>query len=349
MNVQPAKRRHPRWRAFGRVALGAFGLVVLFFLVVPFLLPFESLGTQTYREAAGADATFVSVDGVDVLTEFTPFTGADPIVPDSGVDDTQSAQNAPVFLLLHGFGASTFTWREVVDPLSELGDVVAYDRPAFGLTERPEEWGAENPYGYSFNAKIVNALIDRYAKDREVVLVGHSAGGQIAAAFAQQFPNRVQRLVLLDPAILTTGGLPSWLNWVLDGPQIDRLGPFFVQGIASSGLTLLNQSFVNPDLITDEVLDGYQRPLTIDGWEVALWEFTKSPRPTGVVDRLTDLTQPTLVITGESDTVVPVDNSKRVAQLLPNSTLVIIQDSAHLPHEEQPELCMQAIAQWMKS
>ncbi len=45
-----------------------------------------------------------------------------------------------VFILLHGFGASLFSWREIVEPLSQYGTVIAYDRPAFGLTERPMQW-----------------------------------------------------------------------------------------------------------------------------------------------------------------------------------------------------------------
>ena len=51
----------------------------------------------------------------------------------------------PTFILLHGFGASTFSWREVMAPLAEAGQVIAYDRPGFGLTERPLTWEGVNP------------------------------------------------------------------------------------------------------------------------------------------------------------------------------------------------------------
>lgn len=355
------KRPHSprtRLRTFRRVMTWALVSGVLAFLIVPLVLPFESSGTMTFREAAGADATFLEVDGVDVHVEFTPFVGnASPNTGDASADAPNSdqadqadqAEQAPVFVLLHGFGASTFSWREVVTPLSKLGDVVAYDRPAFGFTERPAQWVGDSPFGYRANVDILSAILDTYADGREVILVGHSAGGQIAAAFAEEYPERVQRLVLVDPAIYTTGGVPAGLRWMLDVPQVDRLGPFFVQGIASSGLELLARSYYNPTLITDQILEGYQAPLQIAGWEEALWEFTKAPRAERVIDGLAGLRQPTLLVSGEEDTIVPVADTEKLATVIPNSTLIIITQSAHLPHEEQPEVFVHSVTQWLKS
>jgi pimeloyl-ACP methyl ester carboxylesterase len=320
-----------RFRRFMTWALAAG---VAAFLVVPMLITFESSGTKTYREAAGADAQFVDVNGIDVHVEIEPYTG-------------ESSGEHPVIILLHGFGASTFSWRDVIEPLSRDGEVIAYDRPGFGFTERPTQWEGSNPYGVPGNVELLDALITKFAKGREVVLVAHSAGAQIAAEFAIQSPDAVQRLVLVDPAILTTGGSPAWLNWVYDVPQIDRLGPFAVQGIATSGLDLLSESYYNKTLITDEVLAGYQKPLQVIGWEQAFWEFNKAPRTNSVVENLENIEQPTLLITGENDTVVPVEDTEELAKLIPNSTLVFITQSAHLPQEEQPQVFVYAVNAWL--
>lgn len=354
-------------RRFRLIMTWALAAGVLAFLVVPLLLTFETSGTKTYREAAGVGATFLEVNGQDIHVEFTPYAGsaAEQSMPADGVGtgdvsadgvgadgvsaDGVSADREKLFVLLHGFGASTFSWREVITPLSMLGDVVAYDRPAFGFSERPDPRSGENQYGFQANIDILNAILDEYATDREVVLVGHSAGGQLAAAFAEEFPKRVQRLILVDPAIYTTGGVPAGLRWILDTPQIDRLGPFLVQGIASSGLELLYRSYYNPTLVTDEILAGYQAPLEITGWEEALWEFTKAPRPEDVVERLSTIAQPTLLISGEDDTVVPVADTEKLATVIPNSTFMIITQSAHLPHEEQPQVFVYTVTQWLKS
>ncbi len=308
---------------------------VLAFLIVPFLIPFQTSGTVTNREAAGPGAAFVAVSGLEVHVETADYTGDD-------VDP-------PLIVLLHGFGASTFSWREVLEPLSAAGDVIAYDRPGFGFTERPTEWVGENPYGIPGNLALLDALLTDLAPDREVIVVGHSAGGLIAAEYARLNPDTVDQLVLVAPAVYTTGGLPGWLAPIVGLPQIQRLGPILVQGIATSGEQLLEQSFVDQAVLTDEVREGYRLPLTIVGWEEGLWRFTTAPRDNGLVANLDGITQPTLLITGDADTVVPTADTERLATELPGAKLVIIPRSGHLPHEEAPELFVDAVVEWLGS
>lgn len=320
-------------KRFRRGALWALLSGVLAFLIVPFLVPVETSGVLTAREAAGPGAQFVEVGGLEVHVETADYAGdsADP----------------PVIVLLHGFGASTFSWREVIEPLTALGDVVAYDRPAFGFTERPTQWEGLDPYGVPGNLELLDAIVDRFADARPVILVGHSAGGLIAGEYARLHPDRVDALVLVAPAVLTTGGSPAWLAPVLAVPQIDRLGPLLVQGIASSGEQLLEQSFADPAALTDDVRAGYRAPLTVVGWEAALWRFTRAPRDNGLAAALDQLTVPTLLITGDSDTVVPTADTQRLGELLPNADVVVIEQSGHLPHEESPTAFIAAVSAWV--
>jgi pimeloyl-ACP methyl ester carboxylesterase len=248
---------------------------------------------------------------------------------------------------MHGFGASTFSWRDVLDPLSASGTVIAYDRPGFGFTERPTTWAGDNPYGFAGNFDIVDALIAEFGSAREIVLVGHSAGGQLAAEYVRLNPTKVQRLVLADPAILTTGGGPEWVTPLLSIPQIDALGPSLVAGIASSGDDLLRQSFYDQSQVTQAVYDGYHAPLQIRGWEKGFWEFTKAPRANDLAAHLSTLTLPTLLVTGSDDTVVPTSDTQKLATLLPDATLVIIPNTGHLPQEEDPRAFAAAINDWL--
>jgi pimeloyl-ACP methyl ester carboxylesterase len=318
-------------KKFLKVVAWIMGVLLAAFLVVPFLIPFESSGTQTYRDAAGADAEFVDANGLDVHVELQSYTG------DCGCD-------APLILLMHGFGASTYSWRDVIEPLGGYGEVVAYDRPAFGFTERPTEWTGTNPYGFAGNFEILDALINEFGQGRDVVLVGHSAGGQLAAEYARLNPSRVTALVLVDPAILTTGGASDGLDWLWGIPQIDRLGPILVGGIASSGMDLLRESYADQSMITDDVLAGYRAPLTITGWEEAFWNFSTAPRTNQLVDNLDDVSMPVLLITGDADTVVPTADTVALNSLFPDSELLIIDNSAHLPQEEKPADFMAGIA-----
>lgn len=298
---------------------------VLSFLTVPLLIPDSTSGTKTNLEAAGPAAQFTEVTGIAVHVEQRSYRG-----------EAGDAESAPLIVLLHGFGASTFSWREVLDPLAEYGEVLAYDRPGFGFTDRPTEWTGVDPYSFAGNFELLKGLLNAYSGERPVVLVGHSAGGQLAAEFARLNPEAVDALVLVDAAILTTGGAPDWLGWVWDVPQIDKLGPVLVGGIATSGEQILEESFVDQSLLTPEVRTGYRAPLEVAGWERGFWNFVSASRSNQLADNLDDLALPTLVMSGDADTIVPTSDAVRLAELLPNSRLEIVTDAGHLPHEERP-------------
>jgi pimeloyl-ACP methyl ester carboxylesterase len=324
-------------RKFRRVMTWALASGLAAFLIVPLAVPFESSGTLTNAQAAGANAEFAQAGEQKIHLVREPFSG-------------QSAANdqAPVIILMHGFGASTFSWRDVMKPLAVAGYVIAYDRPAFGFSDRPVTWTGENPYGFAGNMEILKSLINQYAKDREVILVGHSAGGLLAGEFARTNPQLVQKLVLVAPAVLSTGGA-SWLSYLKVIPQIDALGPVLVQEIASSGNALLEESYYDKAQLTAAVSEGYRAPLKIIGWEKAFWEFTNASRENKFLENISSLSQPTLLITGEFDTVVATADTKKLSGLIPNNKLVIIPNTAHLPQEENSKLFIQEVLSWLNN
>jgi pimeloyl-ACP methyl ester carboxylesterase len=317
-------------KAFRKFMWRALLAGLLSFLIVPFLIPFESSGTMTASQAE-PNAEFVEAAGLQVRVERAAYAG------DCGC-------KAPLIVLMHGFGASTFSWREVIQPLTEFGEVLAYDRPAFGLTDRPTEWSGENPYGFAGNFALLDDLVAQFGDGRRIVLVGHSAGGQLAAEYARQRPTLETSLVLVDAAIMTTGGDSGGLGWFLQLPQMQKLGPMLVAGIATSGDDLLEESYYNKAQLTQAVYDGYHKPLKIKGWEQAFYNFTIAPRENELKDNLSALSMPTLVITGEYDTVVPASDATLLQQQIAGSVFEVIADSAHLPQEEQPVAFMKVFA-----
>ena len=102
-----------------RIAVIVSGILVFILFIGPFLVPVPPLeDVVPPQELADPDSHFIDVDG-------------------TAVHYKQYGVGQPVMILLHGFGASVFSWREVGEPLAAYGTVLAYDRPAFGLTERP--------------------------------------------------------------------------------------------------------------------------------------------------------------------------------------------------------------------
>lgn len=314
-----------------KVILGVIALVVL---VGPFAVPVNTSGTLTNKEAAA-----LSWNGE---SEFVELAGHEVHLVTAG-----SQQSDRLIVLLHGFGASSLTWKEVLEPLSSIGFVVAYDRAAFGFTERPTTIGEVNPYSSLGQLQVIDELVSRYGQGKEVVILGHSAGGALALGYALDHPEKVQKLILEAPAVYGTGGAPSWLNWVFDIPQLDHLGPLAVSSIASSGLQILDSSYYNKDLVTDQVVANYTAPLDVIGWERAFWEFNKAPRSLNLVERLDQLSVDTLIITGDTDEIVATADSVRLNGELPDSTIEIIVESGHLPNEEKPLEFVEAVIRFL--
>jgi len=300
----------------------------------PFAVPVNSSGTLTYQEAAA-----ISWEG---RSEFVNLVDHQVHIITAGNPD-----NDRLIVLLHGFGASSLTWQQVLEPLGQAAYVVAFDRAAFGFTERPTSFGDLNPYSAAGQLKVIDGLVDLYGADKEVVILGHSAGGALALGYALDYPDKVDSLILEAPAVYGTGGSPSWLNWVFSIPQIDHLGPLAVASIASSGLDLLVESYTDPSMITAEVQASYTAPLKIDGWERAFWEFNKAPRSLNLVERLDDLRAPALIITGDDDRVVATADSIKLNGDLPGSELVIIEGAGHLPNEEKPQEFVDAVLRFL--
>ncbi len=316
-------------RCIGRGLLILAALVLLL-LVGPFLIPVPPLqGTSPPEQLADADSRFVHIAGLKVHHKMT-------------------GEGTPVIVLLHGFGASVFSWRDVMVPLAEFGTVIAFDRPAFGLTERPMPgaWQGDNPYSTEAAVHLTVGLLDELDAER-VILVGNSAGGTIAMLTALQYPERVQALILVSPAVYGGGGAPSWSRWLWRLPQVRRLGPLFVRSFVGRLERSLPTAWHDRTKITPEVLAGYKQPLQVDNWDRAFWEFLSADRSVDLEIQLDRIAVPTLVITGDDDTWVPTAESVRLAEELPNAELAVIPNCGHVAMDECPEQFMQAASAFL--
>ena len=292
----------------------------------PFLVPVPPLeGLKTVAELTDPDSQFVEVNGLTVHYK-------------------ELGQGSPTFILLHGFGASTFSWREVMQPLSQYGRVIAYDRPAFGLTERPMpgEWSGESPYSPEAQTKLVIGLMDALGVE-SAILVGNSAGGTISASVALTHPQRVQALVLVDAAIYAGGGAPAWSRPLLGTPQMRHVGPLIARQIQAQGRTFLETAWHDPSRITPEIFAGYEKSLQVENWDRALWELTAASHSSALENRLDELTLPVLVLAGDDDRIVPTEQSVRLADELPSAELVVLAGCGHLPQEECSQSFMDAL------
>lgn len=309
-----------------KVTLAILLALFLTALVGPLLIPINELeDTVSAQELADDRSQFIDLNGLNVHYQ-------------------EHGSGQPTFVLLHGFGGNLTSWHELIEPLADIGRVVAFDRPGFGLTERPlaDEWSS-NPYTPEAQIELTGALIDALELPRPV-LVGHSAGATVALQAALRYPEKIDALVLIAPAVYSGGGAPNWIRPLLQLPQANRLGPLLMRQFADEpGLNFLRASWHDESRIDDDVIARYQRSFRVHDWDKALWELTKASRTPALENQLAQLERPALILTGSEDALVPPEESRRLADELPNAQFAEVGSCGHIPHEECPERTLEAL------
>ena len=247
-------------------------------------------------------------------------------------------QGAPALLLLHGFGSSLQAWDDWSLKLEQKYRVIRLDLPGFGLT------GASpaNDYSEEKDLAILTRFADKLGLDKFSV-IGHSMGGKMAWSLAAAQPDRVRALVLMAP----------------DGfPETKDIGtkPYEVPAIMGLIKYVLPKylvrksiepAFVQADVLNDALVNRYFDMLRAPGVRGAILERSNQTIYTDPVPRLKAIKAPTLLIWGEQDQMIPSTNAQSYANVLSNSTTVLVPKLGHLLQEEQPEKGLAAVMQFL--
>ncbi len=312
-------------------------VAILALVIGPFLIPVTPPeGLSSPEQLAGPESQFVTI----------PYTGTDGIDIHYMADGSVSDEEAPTFVLLHGSLFNAYTWNEVMDFFGERGRVIAYDQIPYGLSEKlvAGEWIGENPYTSDAAVDQLFLFLDDLDVD-SAVLVGNSYGGVLAVEAALAEPARVEALILADAAVYVQEELPAWL---MNLPQVRRLGPLFARQLGRSE-AFVRQTYLDPERISEERMELTMVHTQVEDWDQALWEYLRiwGVGAPDAAAHIAEIQQPALVITGDSDAVVPVADSQRLHSELPNSELVILDACGHVPQEECPDAFEAAVDEWL--
>jgi pimeloyl-ACP methyl ester carboxylesterase len=234
---------------------------------------------------------------------------------------------------VHGFGGSTYSWRHVLPRLSQEYRVIAVDLSGFGFSERPQEL---RRYSRDGQIHLLLGLLDQLAVDR-AHFMGHSYGGGIVASLALLHPDRVQSLILVDSTA------PNYA--IARRSNLAELAPLiyvFLRGYALRPAKIrrsLERSWFDDELVTDEVVNAYLTRLRIEGAARAYRGLT-APFETLEEEGdlfLDDLTQPTLVVWGEDDQLILVEDGRLATSQIRQGRFVSLPDCGHSPMEEKPK------------
>lgn len=254
-------------------------------------------------------------------------------VRDSGPRD------APVVLMLHGFGASLHTWDTWAQGLNATHRVIRFDLPGNGLSE-PDP---EGNYTDARSLQLVLALMDQLGVARASV-VGHSIGGRMAWTLAARHPGRVERLVLVAPDGFASPGFEY--GKAAEVPAVLGLMRYVMP---KSVLRMnLAPAYANPAALTDELTTRYHDLMLAPGSRQAMLMRLQQTVLTDPRPLLATTTAPTLLVWGEADAMIPMANAQDYLGAVKGSRLVTFPDTGHLPQEEAAQASLQVVAQFLR-
>jgi pimeloyl-ACP methyl ester carboxylesterase len=248
----------------------------------------------------------------------------------------------PVVVLVHGTAAWSGTWFSLVPALERAGfQVVALDLPPFGFSGK----STGTDFSRAAQALRIRAVVDA-AGARRVVVVGHSFGGGPALEFALRFPERVERLVLVDAALGLDAAPPDPQSAACRLLAWPALREPLVAATANNPLwsaTLLRGFVARKDAVTDERLRAYRRPASVEGANASLaaWahHFACVPETGASTDpaRIARLAMPLDLLWGADDTITPLAQARHLQQVVPAARLQVLPGVGHIPHIEDPQ------------
>jgi pimeloyl-ACP methyl ester carboxylesterase len=254
-------------------------------------------------------------------------------------------------VLVHGMGGSATGWLTSIGGLSAQYRIYALDLIGHGRTDKPQSM----PYKFFDLVKFVNEFMTELKID-QAHIVGHSMGGAISMRLAIDFPTCSRKLILVD-----TAGLGREIKYLYRLVSIPIVGEILASQAYTPDVKKfgngLRSAAKNTTYITDELVENifrieesptqYKNTLKILRTCVN-WVGQKKSFYAPIMQQLPSITNPTLVIWGRQDDVVPIKHGEFAVKSLPNAYLETIDECGHVPMFDQPEVFKKLVLEFLK-
>ena len=234
----------------------------------------------------------------------------------------------PTIVLIHGTGASLHTWEDWTQDLIKDYRVIRLDLPAYGLTgQDPQKRYSSKDYVDLLDAFLTELKVDKFH------LAGNSLGGLVSWLYASYYPEKIEKLVLLDPSGFPFKSTPM----VIKMAKIPVLNNFIRYVTPRSFIEKnIKEVYYDHSLIKDSTIDRYYDLTLFEGNRTAFIDRAYIERE-DYRDRLSLISAPTLILWGENDNWIPVSDAARFKAAIKNAQVVIMPKTGHVPMEERPQ------------
>lgn len=251
---------------------------------------------------------------------------------------------APPVLLIHGFASSTLVWSKVFLILADAGfRVIALDMLGYGYSGKPRN----GQYTIAGQAELIISLLDRL-RIKRATIVGSSYGGAVAASCALDYPTRVKKLVLVG-AVSNNRPLAYKLMRVFGAPLVgDVVSPLLIGSRRLLRMRMKKVYDRHSWVLDERRVDARHQPLRASATQRAIvrtvrgWNAERISRDAHLIK------QPTLLLWGENDIEIPMEDGERLHNRIAGSRLIVFLNCGHLPHEEYPEAFTEIVRDFCK-
>lgn len=242
------------------------------------------------------------------------------------------AENAPAVMLIHGFAASNFVWSEVLLPMARARfRIVAPDLLGFGFSEKPRD----GEYTIEAQARLIIGLMDKLGIER-AALVGSSYGAAIAATCALDYPERVERLVMVG-AVINDEAKHQALLRLASAPLVGDVVAPLLLGSRAVVRRRWKRIYAKGAEFNEEKFEARHLPMRTSNMHRATLRTLRCWNAARI-ERLAHLIKhPTLLVWGEDDRDTPLRHGKYLRSVMPNARLIVFRHCGHLPQEEFPQ------------
>ncbi len=255
--------------------------------------------------------------------------------------DEGPRNDAAPIVLLHGTSSSLHTWEGWARKLKEKRRVIRFDLPGFGLTGPTPD----NVYTVTRYTEYIAAVLKRMGVQR-CVLAGNSFGGYLAWMTSLDYPDLVNRLILVDASgyRLEPTAMPIGFRIAMT-PVLNQLAVYCLpRRLVTNGV---KNVYGDPTKVTEERIDRYYDMAARAGNRRALVERFRQAPPGAMAHRIPDVKVPTLILWGGRDRLIPPAMAERFHQDIAGSQRVVFDDLGHVPQEEDADATVAAVQDFL--